>query len=90
LGFRVSNLRQAFNIREGLNPLDYIVSGRLEGRPPLEAGPLAGSDSIIRTGQDKLAGHYTFNVNGRFLVDEYDVTVQPSDRILVVVLAMGG
>ena len=42
VGERVANLRQAFNIREGLNPLDYVVSGRLEGRPPLEAGPLAG------------------------------------------------
>jgi aldehyde:ferredoxin oxidoreductase len=41
-GERIANLRQAFNIREGLNPLDYVVSGRLEGKPPLEAGPLAG------------------------------------------------
>ncbi len=41
-GERIANLRQAFNIREGLNPLEYVVSGRLEGRPPLEAGPLAG------------------------------------------------
>ena len=41
-GERVANLRQAFNIREGLNPLDYVVSGRLVGKPPLEAGPLAG------------------------------------------------
>jgi aldehyde:ferredoxin oxidoreductase len=41
-GERIGNLRQAFNIREGLNPLEYVVSGRLEGRPPLETGPLAG------------------------------------------------
>lgn len=41
-GERIANLRQAFNIREGLNPLDYVVSGRLVGKPPLEAGPLAG------------------------------------------------
>jgi aldehyde:ferredoxin oxidoreductase len=41
-GERIANLRQAFNIREGLNPLEYVVSGRLEGKPPLEAGPLAG------------------------------------------------
>ena len=41
-GERIANLRQAFNIREGLNPLEYVVSGRLEGKPPLTAGPLAG------------------------------------------------
>jgi aldehyde:ferredoxin oxidoreductase len=42
VGERIGNLRQAFNIREGLNPLEYVVSGRLEGRPPLQTGPLAG------------------------------------------------
>jgi aldehyde:ferredoxin oxidoreductase len=41
-GERVANMRQAFNLREGLNPLEYTVSGRLVGKPPLEAGPLAG------------------------------------------------
>jgi aldehyde:ferredoxin oxidoreductase len=41
-GERIANLRQAFNIREGINPLEYIVSGRLEGRPPLKDGPLSG------------------------------------------------
>lgn len=39
---RIANLRQAFNVREGLNSLEYVVSGRLEGKPPLAAGPLAG------------------------------------------------
>jgi len=42
-GERVANVRQAFNLREGLNPLEYQVSGRLEGRPPMTVGPLAGS-----------------------------------------------
>ena len=41
-GERVANMRQAFNLREGLNPLEYTVSGRLVGKPPLKAGPLAG------------------------------------------------
>ena len=41
-GERIANLRQAFNIREGLNPLTYAVSGRLVGKPPMEDGPLAG------------------------------------------------
>jgi hypothetical protein len=46
--------------------------------------------SLIQPGEDRLAGHYTFNVNGRFLMDEYDVVVHPNDRILIVSLAMGG
>jgi aldehyde:ferredoxin oxidoreductase len=41
-GERISNLRQAFNIREGLNPLEFKVPDRVLGRPPLEEGPLAG------------------------------------------------
>jgi aldehyde:ferredoxin oxidoreductase len=65
--------RRAFNIREGLNPLDYVVSGRLEGRPPLTAGPLAG----VTIDQDA--------VNREFLeAMEWDLeTTRPSDEKLV-------
>ena len=41
-GERISNLRQAFNIREGLNPLEFKVPDRVLGRPPLKGGPVAG------------------------------------------------
>jgi len=41
-GERVSNLRQAFNIREGMNPLQFKVPDRLLGRPAQKEGPLAG------------------------------------------------
>lgn len=41
-GERISNLRQAFNIREGLNPLQFKVPDRVLGRPPQEEGPLTG------------------------------------------------
>jgi len=41
-GERISNLRQAFNIREGLNPLQFKVPDRVLGRPPQKEGPLAG------------------------------------------------
>ncbi len=41
-GERISNIRQAFNIREGLNPLKLEVPDRVMGRPPLKEGPLAG------------------------------------------------
>jgi aldehyde:ferredoxin oxidoreductase len=41
-GERISNLRQAFNIREGLNPLKFKVPDRVLGKPPLKEGPVAG------------------------------------------------
>jgi aldehyde:ferredoxin oxidoreductase len=51
-GERIANLRQAFNIREGLNPLKFRVSGRVLGKPPLKEGPVAGvtvdEDTMIK------------------------------------------
>jgi aldehyde:ferredoxin oxidoreductase len=41
-GERISNMRHAFNIREGLNPLEYQIPGRIMGNPPPKEGPLAG------------------------------------------------
>jgi aldehyde:ferredoxin oxidoreductase len=41
-GERISNIRQAFNMREGLNPLKFKVPDRVIGRPPHKEGPLAG------------------------------------------------
>jgi aldehyde:ferredoxin oxidoreductase len=41
-GQRIANIRQAFNLREGLNPLQFGIPGRLVGDPPKKAGPLAG------------------------------------------------
>jgi len=41
-GERIANMRQAFNIREGLNPLKFKVPGRVYGYPPPKKGPLAG------------------------------------------------
>ncbi len=41
-GERIANLRQAFNIREGLNPREFKIPGRILGQPPHTQGPLAG------------------------------------------------
>lgn len=41
-GERISNLRQSFNIREGLNPLQFKMPDRVLGRPPQKEGPVAG------------------------------------------------
>jgi aldehyde:ferredoxin oxidoreductase len=42
-GERIANIRHAFNVREGINPLtDWKVHPRIVGDPPLKEGPLAG------------------------------------------------
>ena len=41
-GERIANIRHVFNIREGLNPLQFNVPGRIAGKPPKEDGPLKG------------------------------------------------
>ena len=41
-GERISNMRHAFNLREGLNPLQFKVPDRVLGRPAQTEGPLAG------------------------------------------------
>jgi len=39
---RVMNMKQAFNLREGLKPADFVMPARGVGKPAQEAGPLAG------------------------------------------------
>jgi aldehyde:ferredoxin oxidoreductase len=41
-GERIMNLRQAFNLREGVNQLEYKIPDRMLGRPPLEGGKTEG------------------------------------------------
>ena len=53
-GERIANIRQAFNIREGLNPLDYKIPGRIYGHPAPKEGPLAG----ITVDEDTLYSEY--------------------------------
>ena len=41
-GERIQNLRQCFNVREGLRPADFKLPDRMAGNPPQSTGPLAG------------------------------------------------
>jgi len=41
-GERIANMRHVFNLREGINPLERKVHGRIIGRPAQKEGPLAG------------------------------------------------
>ena len=38
IGERITNIRHAFNLREGLNPIRFEVPGRLLGDPPQTEG----------------------------------------------------
>jgi aldehyde:ferredoxin oxidoreductase len=49
-GDRIATLRHAFNLREGINPLQWTVHPRIIGQPPQESGPLAGVTADL-TGQ---------------------------------------
>ena len=46
-GERIYNMRHVFNLREGINPMEFKVHGRIFGKPPLAEGPLAGSAADI-------------------------------------------
>jgi aldehyde:ferredoxin oxidoreductase len=55
IGERVEQLRHAFNVREGLNPVrDFRMHPRMCGNPPLEKGPAKG----IALDQDAMASAY--------------------------------
>jgi aldehyde:ferredoxin oxidoreductase len=43
MGERIQNMRQAFNIKHGIKPLeDFALPQRVCGTPPLETGPMKG------------------------------------------------
>lgn len=71
-GERIANIRQAFNIREGLNPLQFKVPDRVLGRPPKKEGPLAG----ITIDEDTLVKEYLA------AMDWDPVTARPSKKKL--------
>ncbi len=51
---RISAIRQAFNLREGLSPKDFKLRGRPIGEPPLKEGPVAN----ITVDVDTLVSEY--------------------------------
>jgi aldehyde:ferredoxin oxidoreductase len=46
-GERIATLRHVFNLREGINPLNWSVHPRIIGSPPFESGPLEGVTADI-------------------------------------------
>ncbi len=59
MGERIANVRQMFNIREGVNPLKWKISGRFSGHPPLEEGNVAG----IEVDEKSMAQEYLKAMN---------------------------
>jgi aldehyde:ferredoxin oxidoreductase len=42
IGKRIQTLRQLFNVKHGIQPQDFIMTGRVKGDPPLTGGALKG------------------------------------------------
>ena len=47
-GERIANMRHVFNLREGINPIEWEVNPRITGNPPQKEGPLAGVTADIK------------------------------------------
>lgn len=58
-GMRSIDMRQAFNVREGLKPADFVIPPRSVGHPPQQQGPNAGVDI-----DDKLLAQNFFDMIG--------------------------
>jgi aldehyde:ferredoxin oxidoreductase len=73
IGDRIATIRHAFNVREGLNPAEFEVPGRLIGSPPLEEGPLAGVEIDLSA-----------QIEDYFRAMDWDIaTAKPSKKRLI-------
>lgn len=77
-GRRIQTLRQLFNIREGIRPIDFMLPDRIVGSPPLEEGPLKGKsiplESMVKNywkhfGWDEESGKPLEETIGRLRLD---------------------
>ena len=83
LPHEVTELREVeVELKDGANLGDVIAALRRE-IPALEG-------RVIRAGENRLMEHCAFNINGRFYLDDREVQLQDSDRILLLTLATGG
>ena len=71
-GERIENIRHAFCLREGDNPLERKIHPRIIGRPPLKAGPLAGVTSDIEA-----------QIEGNLRALDWDDAARPSKKKLL-------
>ncbi|OPL10986.1 MAG: hypothetical protein AVO34_02485 [Firmicutes bacterium ML8_F2] len=80
-GRRIQTLRQMFNVREGIEPVDFKMPDRIAGSPPLSEGPLKGKSVPIEEmmrqywkhfGWDESNGKPTGETISRLGLDELD------------------
>ena len=72
-GERIANMRHLFTLREGINPRELKVHGRIIGLPPFQDGPLAGVTS-------DLEGQISENLAA---LDWDQITTKPSRKKLL-------
>ena len=64
-GDRIANIRQAFNVREGIDMADFKVPGRVSGNPPPEAGPTAGKSADFTTVRNDYLAARDWDASGK-------------------------
>ena len=62
VGHRIQVLRHAFNLREGINPLEIRLPARARGEPPLAEGPVRGITLDMETMVAEWAGAMGYDV----------------------------
>ncbi|WP_068962426.1 aldehyde ferredoxin oxidoreductase family protein [Desulfosporosinus sp. BG] len=75
---RIKTLRHSFNIREGLNPMEFKMPDRARGIPPLERGPNAMIKNDFDKGKINYFNAMGYDLNtGKPLVETLDMLDLP-------------
>ena len=84
LSHEITELREVeVELKDGASIGDVIAALRRE--------ILALEGRVIRTGENRLMEHYTFNISGRFYPDDREmIQLRDGDRIALLTLATGG
>lgn len=83
LPFSISGIRETkFELEDGAKLTDIVGALRRE-IPALEG-------EVITPGNDFLLDGFTFNINGRFYVDDRDLVLKEDDHIILLTLATIG
>ncbi|UCD09484.1 MAG: hypothetical protein JSU79_02250 [Dehalococcoidales bacterium] len=83
LPYTISGIREIkFELTNGAKLTDIVGSLRRE-IPVLEG-------EVITPGNDFLLDGFTFNINGRFYVDDRDLVLKEDDHIILLTLATIG
>ena len=69
-GMRIFTMRHAFNLREGINPLERNVPGRLVGEPPLKEGNVKDITVDYKTLNREFLEYVGWDVNSTIPGDE--------------------